>query len=147
MRLRLTTEVDGDYRTVMSGFDIKLFEALKPKFGKMEIKEFTGSKKGDVVRLQFISPFKQEWESKIIEDGSDENHAYFIDIGTTLPFPLTCWRHKHIVKKISDSRSLIIDDMTFKGINFMFTILLYPALLIAFYPRKKVYREYFKKLK
>ena len=58
MKIRLTTEVDGHYTEVMSRFDKKLFEALKPKFGKMEVLEFTGSEKGDVVRLRFISPIK-----------------------------------------------------------------------------------------
>ena len=146
MKIRLTTEVDGHYTEVMSRFDKKLFEALKPKFGKMEVLEFTGSEKGDVVRLKFLSPIKADWVSDIIEHGSDDHLAYFIDVGTTLPFPLSYWRHKHIVQKVSGTRSLIIDDMTFKGSNFLFTLILYPALYIAFYPRKYVYQKYFKKL-
>jgi len=144
MKLRLKTEVNGDYRGVMARFDRKLFEALIPKYGKMEIEAFTGSKKGDVVRLRFIKPIKSEWVSYIIEHGFDDHQAYFIDEGKKLPFPLSYWRHKHVVQKISETRSLIIDDITFKGNNFLFTILLYPALYVAFYPRKKVYRQYFK---
>ena len=69
MKIRLTTEVDGHYQEVMSRFDKKLFEALKPKFGKMEVLEFTGSEKGDVVRLKFLSPIKADWVSDIIEHG------------------------------------------------------------------------------
>ena len=144
MKIRLTTEVDGNYMDVMEKFDVKLFEALKPKFGQMDIEKFTGSKKGDIVSLSFISPFKAKWVSEIVEDGFDEQRAYFIDEGRTLPFPLSFWRHKHIVEKLSESRSLIIDEMTFQGINFLFTWFLYPALYVAFYPRKKVYQRYFK---
>lgn len=145
MNIRLTTEVDGHYLEVMERFDLDLFEALKPPLGKMEVEEFTGSKKGDVVRIKFLSPVKADWVSDIVEDGADDTEAYFIDEGTTLPFPLAYWRHKHIVQKVSENRSLIIDDMTFKGSNFLLTLFLYPAIFIGFYPRKFIYRKYFKK--
>lgn len=128
----------------MQQFDRKLFEALKPKHGKMEIVKFTGSKKGDLVHLKFLSPLKMEWISEITEDGENEKEAYFIDEGTKLPFPLTFWRHRHVVQKITENSAYIIDDMTFKGVNFLFTLFLYPALYIAFYPRKKIYKSYFK---
>jgi len=36
----------------MAAFDRQLFEALKPPVGEMEIKEFTGSQKGDKVHIQ-----------------------------------------------------------------------------------------------
>lgn len=144
MRIQLKTKVDGNYRAVMEKFDRKLFEALKPKYGKMEIVEFTGSKKNDIVHLRFLSPFKVEWESEIIEDGENENESYFIDEGTKLPFPLSYWKHKHVVQKITEDTSYIIDDMTFEGVHFIFTPLLYPALYIAFYPRKSIYKSFFK---
>jgi ligand-binding SRPBCC domain-containing protein len=144
MKIKLTTEVDGNYIDVMERFDRKLFEALKPKFGEMQIEEFTGSKKGDVVSLSFISPFKAKWMSEIVEDGCDEQRVYFIDEGRSLPFPFSFWRHKHIVKKLSESRSLIIDDITFQGNNILFSWFLYPVLYFAFYPRKRVYKRYFR---
>lgn len=147
MNIQLKTKVDGNYKTVMKQFDRKLFEALKPKNAKMEIVEFTGSKKGDLVHLRFLSPIKAEWISKIIEDGEDEKQSYFIDQGVKLPFPLRFWRHKHIVEKIDENSSYIIDDMTFEGPNFLFSWMLYPAIYIGFYPRAKVYKEYFKALK
>ncbi len=143
MKIRLQTEVDGHYQQVMEGFDLDLFEALKPKLGKMDVLEFTGSKKGDIVRLQFTLPIKAEWVSHIVEDGIDDNQAYFVDVGTKLPFPLSDWRHRHIVKKVSENRSLIIDDISFIATNFLFTLLMYPALYFAFAARKKVYRQYF----
>jgi len=145
MNIRLQTKVDGNYKDIIKQFDLALFEALKPKNAKMEIVEFSGSRKGDIVHLRFLGPIKAEWISKITEDYQDHKEAYFIDQGTTLPFPLTYWKHKHVVKKITDDTSYIIDDMTFKGPFFLITWLLYPALYIAFYPRKKIYRSYFKK--
>jgi len=146
MNIKLKTKVNGNYKAIMKQFDRKLFEALKPKNAKMEIVEFTGSKKGDLVHLRFLSPIKAEWISKIIEDGEDENIAYFIDKGVKLPFPLKSWEHKHIVEKIDENSSYIIDDMTFTGSNFLLSYLLYPAIYIGFYPRAKVYKEYFKGL-
>lgn len=147
MNIRLKTKVDGNYKLVMEQFDRKLFEALKPKHGKMEIVKFTGSKKGDIVHLKFLSPIKTEWISEIVEDGENEKEAFFIDEGIQLPFPISFWKHQHIVQKLTDDSSYIIDDMTFKGVNSLFTLLLYPILYIAFYPRKKVYQSYFKKVK
>ena len=99
MNIQLKTKVDGNYKDIIKQFDRQLFEALKPKGAKMEIVEFTGSKKGDIVHLRFLSPIKAEWISKITEDNEDEKEAYFIDEGIKLPFPLSYWRHKHIVKK------------------------------------------------
>ena len=43
MNIQLKTKVDGNYRKIIRLFDRKLFEALKPSYGKMEIIEFTGS--------------------------------------------------------------------------------------------------------
>jgi len=146
MNIQLKTKVDGNYKDIMKRFDRQLFEALKPKYGKMEIVKFTGSKKGDLVHLRFLSPIKMEWISEITADGEDEKESYFIDEGVKLPFPLSYWHHKHIVQKITEDTSYIIDDMTFKGPNFLVTLFLYPALYFAFYPRKSIYKSYFKML-
>jgi len=144
MNIQLKTKVDGNYQDIMRLFDRNLFEALKPKNAKMEIVAFTGSKKGDKVHLRFLSPIKAEWISEITEDGENEKETYFIDEGVKLPFPLSSWKHKHVVRKITENSSYIIDDMTFEGINSFFTLFLYPALYIAFYPRKSIYKSYFK---
>jgi len=81
MNLTLKTQVKGNYRKVMERFDLQLFEALKPPVGKMEIVEFTGSKKGDRVHLRFVSPIKAEWISDIIKDDINEERAIFVDVG------------------------------------------------------------------
>ncbi len=145
MNIQLKTKVDGNYKEIMKRFDRDLFEALKPKGAKMKIEKFTGSKKGDIVHIKFLFPIKTEWISEITEDGENEKESYFIDEGVKLPFPLSYWKHRHVVKKISEDKSYIIDDMTFKGPFFLITWLLYPAIFLGFYPRKKIYRDYFKK--
>jgi ligand-binding SRPBCC domain-containing protein len=143
MNIRLETQVKGHYIDVMNAFDRVLFEALKPKGAKMEIVEFTGSKKGDRVHLRFLWPFKTDWISKITDDQVDDQQAYFIDEGVKLPPGLAYWKHKHIVQKDTDTSCVIIDDIQYQGTNKLFTLLLYPALYLGFYPRKKIYRTYF----
>ena len=146
MRIKFETRVKGNYQEVMQRFDRDLFEALKPKQGKMEIVEFTGSRKGDRVHLRFTSPIKAEWVSLIVEDHLDDEEAYFIDCGETLPFPLKFWKHKHIVRKIDRDSSLIIDDIEYKAGNPVLTTLIYPAIYLGFSPRGKIYESYFGKV-
>lgn len=146
MNLILKAPVKGNYKDVMAAFDRKLFEALKPQYGQMEIVEFTGSRKGDKVHMKFISPVKAEWISDIVEDDVNEDRAWFVDVGTKLPWPLATWTHRHIVEKVDDEHAIIIDDITFTATNFILTTLLFPAIFLGFYPRKKIYQDYFKKL-
>ncbi|MDZ4846708.1 MAG: hypothetical protein SH857_14295 [Chitinophagales bacterium] len=143
MRITIETQVKGHYKDIMQRFDRKLFEALKPKNADMEIIEFTGSKKGDRVKLRFNKPIKADWISRITEHGENDREAWFTDEGAKLPFPLSYWRHKHVVRKITDDSSLIIDDITYKAHNFLLTALLRPAIYFGFAPRRKIYREYF----
>lgn len=143
MKIRLETKVAGNYLKVMDRFDLDLFNALKPKGANMEVVKFTGSKKGDVVEIQFHSPIKTKWISNITEDGSDDSMAYFIDEGSVLPFPIKKWKHKHIVEKINEDESLIVDDIYFSTGFILFDVLIYPGVLLGFLPRKKVYRGYF----
>ncbi len=127
----------------MERFDLDLFEALKPIGAKMEVVQFTGSKTGDIVELKFVSPIKAKWVSKITDHGSDVNSAYFVDEGDTLPFPLKRWKHKHIVEKVDDNYSLIVDNIQYSSGLWLLDLLLYPAMLVGFYPRKFSYRKYF----
>jgi|TARA_B110000902_G_scaffold117179_1_gene137448 ligand-binding SRPBCC domain-containing protein len=145
MNLILKAPVKGNYKKVMKAFDRELFEALKPPYGEMEIAAFTGSKKGDKVHMKFHKPLQAEWISHITEDGETDQRAWFVDVGVQLPWPLATWTHRHIVEKVDDNNSIIVDDMTFTGKNFLLTLLLYPGLFLGFYPRKKVYQAYFEK--
>lgn len=143
MNIQLSTKVDGNYKDIMRQFDRRLFEALKPSLADMEIVAFTGSEKGDKVHIRFKSPIKAEWISHITGHGENEKESFFIDEGVKLPFPLSYWKHKHIVRKITNKTSYIIDDITFKDPNLMASWLLYPAIYMGFYPRKKIYKKYF----
>lgn len=145
MNIKLSTRVKGNYKDVMASFDRQLFEALAPKHVQMEIVEFTGSKKGDRVHIRFTSPIKAEWISVITENKIEDHQAYFTDEGTTLPMGLKYWKHKHLVKKISETESEIIDDITFKGSNALVTLAMYPGIYVSFYPRKNIYQKYFGK--
>lgn len=146
MNIILKAAVKGNYKKVMEAFDRKLFEALKPPIGEMEIVNFTGSKKGDKVHIRFHNPVKAEWISDIVEDGVNEKQAWFVDKGTELPWPLATWTHRHIVEKIDDHNSMIIDDISFTGTNAFLSLSLYPAILVGFSARKKIYQDYFDKL-
>lgn len=146
MNVTIKTSVLGNYKKVMASFDKDLFEALKPPIGQIEIVEFTGSSKGDKVHIRFLKPIKAEWISDIVEDSITNDKAWFVDVGTTLPWPLATWTHRHIVEKIDEERSMVIDDMSFTGSNIIMTLLLYPAIWLGFYPRKKIYKQYFEKL-
>lgn len=143
MNIQLSTKVDGNYKDIIRQFDRKLFEALKPSLADMDIVAFTGSEKGDKVHIRFNSPIKAEWISHITAHGENEKEAFFIDEGVKLPFPLSYWQHKHIVQKITNTTSYIIDDITFKGPNLIISWLLYPAIYMGFYPRKSIYKKYF----
>lgn len=146
MKIILKTKVNGYYLDVIGKFDLSLFEALKPPLAKMEIVDFTGSKKGDKVHIKFIAPIKSEWISLITEDGQDDKRAYFVDEGHLLPFPLKKWKHRHIVEKIDDNNAFIIDDISYSASNFILDLFLYPVMYLSFFPRKRIYRRYFANL-
>jgi len=143
MNIQLSTKVNGNYKDIMRQFDYKLFEALKPSLADMEIVAFTGSEKGDKVHIRCNSPIKAEWISHITDHGANKKEAIFIDEGVKLPFPLSYWQHKHIIRKISNTTSYIIDDITFRGPNLIISCLLYPVIYMGFNPRKSIYKKYF----
>lgn len=145
MNIVLKTKVKGHYKKVMEQFDRDLFMALAPPFPKIKLVEFTGSKKGDKVHIRFLAPVNTDWVSDITDHHEDENESYFIDEGTTLPWPLKFWKHKHIVRKVDDNTSEIIDDISYRGPNGLMSLLMYPALYFGFLQRKPIYRNYFGK--
>ena len=145
MRLILKTRVKGHYLAIMEQFDRDLFEALAPPIGKMEIVAFTGSQPGDYVHLRFLSPVQAEWISDIVDAGSNDQEAYFVDEGQVLPPPLRFWHHRHIVRKIDEESALVIDDITYHTRLRFLDLLIYPLMWMAFFPRKYVYRRYFGK--
>lgn len=143
MKLFFKTRVQGHYESIMKRFDRDLFEALSPKSAKMEIVEFTGSEKGDRVHVRFTFPIKADWKSDIVEHGSNEKEAWFVDVGTTMPFGLALWHHRHVARYVDETTCEIVDDITFKGKNWLLSLMLYPIFYLGFSPRAGVYKSYF----
>ena len=142
MRIRLKSRVKGHFKDVYNSFDQQLFEYLLPPGAK--VLKFDGSRKGDLVHLEFGFP-KAEWISKIIENGESENLCYFIDVGVKIPFGLKTWRHKHLVHNDGD-HAIIEDDMEFSTGSRILDLLYLPGLYLSFLPRVTQYKKYFKKL-
>ena len=109
----------------------------------MELIRFDGSKTGDEIHLK-LTPPGTTWISIITDDFITENEATFVDEGKQLPPGLKYWKHIHRIRKVSETESIIEDDISFKGSFGLLTLLLLPVLWMSFYPRKKAYTKYFK---
>ncbi|MFK7808329.1 MAG: hypothetical protein AB8F74_11055, partial [Saprospiraceae bacterium] len=90
-----------------------------------------------------VSPIRTEWISHITDHGHDDKEAYFIDEGKKLPWPLSYWKHKHIVRKIDEDHSMIVDDITYEAGNALMSLLMYPGMWLGFAPRAGIYKSYF----
>ncbi len=145
MRLYISTTVEQDYRSVMRGFTQDLFLKLNPPFPPVKLLRFDGCKKDDVVSLELnFLLFRQNWISRIVEDGLTDREFHFIDVGTQLPFFLKYWRHHHRI--VQDGQSTrIIDDIHFRSPLLLFDFLLWPVLWLQFLYRKPIYRNVFRK--
>ncbi|NVK86192.1 MAG: hypothetical protein HWE21_17835 [Cytophagia bacterium] len=143
MKFTLRTNVAQSLENVKEGFNEDLFSQLAPPFPKVNIKQFDGSKKGDIVSLElnFII-FRQNWTSKIVDEGSSDTEYFFIDEGTILPFGITFWRHKHTLQSINE-KTQIIDEVEFRSWNGLASLLLFPILLSQFFYRKPIYKRIF----
>jgi ligand-binding SRPBCC domain-containing protein len=139
MKLILTTHVKESFKVVFSRFDLNLFKALKPPLMPLKVERFDGCKVNDEVHLNLGFT---RWVSLITESVETEEYSYFVDEGQKLPFPLTYWRHKHLIKK-AGPYSLIIDDIEFKTILSPFDGCFYPILWCMFKLRGPVYQHYF----
>jgi ligand-binding SRPBCC domain-containing protein len=144
MHLKLKTNVQQNFLSVKDGFNEELFLSLNPPFPPVKLKEFGGCIKGDKVHLElnFIF-FKQNWISEITYDNTTDSIFEFIDQGTQLPFFLKYWKHHHIVKKLDDNQSVIIDDINFKSPFIVMDFLLLPVLWLQFAYRKPIYKRIF----
>ena len=143
MRIQIKTEVRSDWKKVESLFNEDLFLKLNPPFPKVRLNRFDGCQKGDIVEMElnFIL-WKDRWRSDITSNSSNEDGFDFVDEGTKLPFPFKYWRHHHKVEK-SENGSLIIDDISYKSLNSVLSLVLYPLLYLQFLYRKPVYKKTF----
>ena len=143
MKLKIITSVNKSRKDVVAKFNQTLFNKLSPPFPPVKLTRYDGSKTGDIVKLElnFIL-FKQKWVSEIIDHGENESETFFIDKGTTLPFFLTAWKHKHIIRDHTDG-CLIIDDISFDSYP-VIKWLLWPVLYLQFLYRIPIYKRYFR---
>jgi len=141
MRIILKTEVKGDFREVFGAFNRQLFEYLLPPGAR--VIRFDGSQKGNIVHLSF--PLDMEWISEITEEFNSSEYCYFIDEGRKVPLGISRWVHKHAVHGVG-TNSIIEDNIQFStGIGIL-DLLYYPVLYLAFFPRKSLYKKYFKSI-
>lgn len=147
MHIVIRTPVAGHYREVLARFDQDLFEALSPPGAGVELLRFDGSHPGDVVhiRMKLLGLIAQDWVSHITEEDATDTAAWFVDEGQQLPFFLSEWRHRHVVEKVSETQSVIVDDIYFRSPARPLDYLLYPVLYAQFAYRRPIYRRIFGK--
>jgi hypothetical protein len=144
MRIRIVSSVDKDFLEVFEGFSAELFEHLAPK-GQLKLLRFDGCKTGDLIEIQFLKPIKTLWVSEVTEHHISDEKAYFIDQAAKPPYGLTKWKHQHIVKKTGQKTCEIIDEIDYKGANWLITCIHFLPLYFSFYQRKVKYVSFFMK--
>lgn len=145
MHLHIHTHVHQPLERVWAGFDENLFKHLAPPFPPVRVLRFDGCLRGDVVSLQLnFLLFKQQWTSLITEQQSSQQEIFFVDEGTKLPFFLRYWRHKHRLIKVSDTETVIADEIEFKTPSLFTDYLVYPILWAQFVYRKPIYKRVFR---
>ncbi|MBI1183219.1 hypothetical protein GC194_03025 [bacterium] len=146
MKVILHTPVKGYYTEVMKHFNERLFLFLLPKNPLVSLEQFDGTEVGDITHIKFNKPLNMHWISRIEEKYQNHDEACFIDEGLKMPAGLSYWRHRHIVRRVSENESLIIDDMEFKSANALTERLMKPVIYMGFKPRLKKCQAYFNNL-
>jgi ligand-binding SRPBCC domain-containing protein len=143
MKILLQSHVHCGFDQVVGHFDKQLFEFLLPPNYVAQLIRYDGSASGSIVHIRFKLPWSSDWISEIISEKREEGIYQFVDIGKKLPFGLNSWEHHHIVKKLTESKTLIVDEMHFSTHVKLLDFIFFPFLFLAFYPRKKQYKRYF----
>lgn len=142
--LLIPHEVAGTVPQIFSGFTQDLFLALSPKLPPAKLLRYDGNNVGDIVEIRLgIPPITQVWISEIIDHDENSNEAYFIDKGIKLPFPLTYWQHKHVIRRKDDRTVVIIEDITFGTKYGWLTSLMKPFIYSQFAARGPKYKRFF----
>ena len=147
MKILLRTIVDCPFEQVTGNFDRELFEFLLPPHFVATLVNYEGSKPGDKIHLAFKIPWRSDRISVIKEFENGSAYYYFIDVGEILPFGLKIWRHHHQVIQLIENKTEIIDFIYFSTRFWLLDLLAWPVLFASFFPRKRLYKQYFKKFK
>jgi ligand-binding SRPBCC domain-containing protein len=140
-RIYLKTTVSADFHRVISNYNRKLFDALKPPLMALKLIRYDGEKTGDEIHLAL--GFGQKWISLITDHGATEKEWFFVDEGKVLPWPLRSWKHVHKVLKTDNNGTTLIDDIAFSTGSPLLDAILYPLLYLQFAWRKPAYKKYF----
>lgn len=140
-RIHLETTVSADFQSVISNFDRKLFDALKPPLIPLKLIRYDGEKTGDEIHLAL--GFGQKWISLITDHGVAEKEWFFVDEGKVLPWPLRYWKHVHKVLKTDNNVTMLIDDISFGTGYSVLDAFMYPFLYLQLSWRKPTYKKFF----
>jgi ligand-binding SRPBCC domain-containing protein len=144
MKIIFTTNIPLNFSSIRDGFNEELFIKLAPPLIPFKLLRFDGCKKGDEVHIQLgVLPFKQTWVSDITFEEENDGGWSFIDEGRKLPWPLSYWKHHHRVDKLSESESLIVDDINFETSPKALAPMIYPFLWLIFSIRPARYKKFF----
>lgn len=146
MKIRLETIVDCPFEKVKDNFGEDLFNYLAPPPFIASSEAYEGDEIGDQIIMKFHLPFPGKWISEITSREETNDRYQFEDRGVKLPLGLASWHHKHIVEKVNERQTRIVDDMNFTVKNWILKAPVYLGLYSGFAPRKFKYRSYFKKL-
>lgn len=146
MRIKLTTTVICPFEKVTANFGEDLFNYLAPPPFIATSEKYEGEEIGNLIEMNFHLPFPGKWISEITSREETENRFQFEDRGVELPLGLSQWHHKHIVERIDNMQTRIIDDMQFEVKHWILRVPVYIGLYLGFAPRKGKYRSYFKKI-
>lgn len=144
---KLETTVQAPFGIVVNNFSEELFQALAPSFPPSKLISFDGDRVGGLVKIQLgIAPVSQLWISEIISRKASDELVEFVDKGIQLPIPLKEWEHRHVIKKISDEETMIIDDIKCTSGAGLVDLMMKPFLKMMFSQRTPVYQRYFRDL-
>lgn len=132
-------------REVFKFFNKDLFLELNPPFINIELHQFDGVAKGDILSLTTsILGYYQTWKNEIIDEYHDDDEVYFIDEAQEMPFPFTSWKHIHKIKRVDNQYSYVIDDIYYQCDNFIFEVIVYPVVWLTMLYRKPIYLDKFR---
>lgn len=140
------TPIDRPVEVVSTNFTQELFLYLAPPMVPFKLKRFDGCKSGDEVHIELGGILTQTWVSLITFDETNDQGWSFVDEGKILPWPLSYWRHHHIVQKTSDSSCIIIDDIEYDCAPGILSHFMRPLLWFMFALRPSRYKKFFSKV-
>ena len=146
MKMQLITEVNGSVAAVFARMDRHLLESLAPPGMSLQLKRFDEpTRPGSLVEIQtkVLGILPQFWRTEITEFQAGTTESFFTDEGRILPFPMTRWKHRHIVRTGNQSTE-IVDEVEFSA--GWLSWLMYPVIWLQFAWRQPRYKSYFQNL-